>query len=74
MLKKLRRRFIQASMAAFFAVIAGILGILNIWNYLAVTGMQDGMLERIYQMEAKKEPDDQAQGEQVPKEDSPPES
>ena len=74
MLKKLRRRFIQASMTAFFAVIAGLLGILNIWNYLAVTGMQDGMLERIYQMEAKKEPDDQAQGEQVPKEDPPPES
>lgn len=74
MLKKLRRRFIQASMTAFFAVIAGLLGILNIWNYLAVTGMQDGMLERIYQMEAKKESDDQAQGEQVPKEDSPPES
>ena len=41
-------------MTAFFAVIAGLLGILNIWNYLAVTGMQDGRLERIYQMEAKR--------------------
>ena len=43
-------------------------------KYLAVTGMQDGMLERIYQMEVKKEPDAQAQGEQVPKEEHPPES
>ena len=53
MLKKMRRRFIGAAMAAFSAVVLTLLCVVNIWNYCSVTGLQDDTLDRLLQTEQR---------------------
>ncbi len=47
MLKKMRWRFIGAAMAAISSVVLLLLCLVNLWNYHAVTGGLDDMLERL---------------------------
>lgn len=51
MLKKMRRRFIGAAMAAFAAVILTLLCIINLWNRSTVTRQLDDTLQRLSEME-----------------------
>lgn len=52
MLKKMRKRFIAAAMAAFAAVILTLLCVINLWNRSDITRQQDETLQRIANMEA----------------------
>ena len=51
MLKKLRWRFIQVAMIAFFAVIFTLSCFVNVWNYLSITNQQDEILLSLYEAE-----------------------
>lgn len=51
MLKKMRRRFIAAAMAAFAAVILTLLCVINLWNRSDIVRQQDETLQRIADME-----------------------
>ncbi len=57
MLKKMRKRFILAAMAAFSAVVIGLLCIVNIWNYREVTKRQDETIQTILNFENNSQPD-----------------
>lgn len=50
MLKKLRWRFIAAAMSAYTAVVAVLVGGMNLWNYHIITLRQDEALLRICEM------------------------
>ena len=51
MIKKMRWRFILAAMAAFSAVVVGLLCIINIWNYGEVARRQDEIIQTIVTLE-----------------------
>lgn len=53
MLKKMRRRFIGAAMAAFSAVVVVLLCLINLLNYRSVLSQQDEMLRVLSQHEAE---------------------
>lgn len=53
MLKKMRRRFIGAAMAAFTAVVLTLLCFVNVWNYYSVARQQDATLERLLEVDVK---------------------
>ncbi len=57
MLKKMRRRFIGAAMAAFTAVVLTLLCFVNVWNYYSMTRQQDTTLERLLEVEQQGEED-----------------
>ncbi len=56
MLKKLRRRFIAAAMAAFTSVVLVLLCIVNLWNYGNVTRQQDDTLDMLSRFEKEGKP------------------
>lgn len=56
MMRKIRRRFIGAAMAAFAAVIITLLCFINFMNYYSVTGQQDELLERLMEIETQPMP------------------
>ena len=47
MLKKMRRRFIGAAMAAFSAVIVILLCAVNLWNWHSVVGQLDQTIDML---------------------------
>ena len=51
MIKQMRRRFILAAMAAFFAVILMIAVLVNIFNYISTTDRLDKTLEAVLRFE-----------------------
>ena len=51
MLKKMRRRFISAAMAAFTAVVLTLLCFVNIWNYFSITQQQDATLDQLLEVD-----------------------
>lgn len=56
MLKKMRWRFIGASMGAFTAVVIVLLCIINIWNYGRITRQQDETLQMLLKFENDSKP------------------
>lgn len=56
MLKKLRRRFIGAAMAAFTSVVLVLLCVVNLWNYGNVTRQQDDTLKMLSRFEKEGKP------------------
>ena len=56
MLKKMRRRFILAAMAAFTAVVISLLCFVNLWYYHSVSKQQDEVLSRLMEMESQQNP------------------
>lgn len=62
MLKKMRRRFIGAAMAAFTAVVLTLLCFVNIWNYGSVTHQQDEALSHLMEGESQRAPASPAPG------------
>ena len=51
MIKQMRRRFILAAMAAFFAVILMIAVLVNIFNYISTTDRLDNTLDAVLRFE-----------------------
>lgn len=56
MLKKMRRRFIGAAMAAFTAVVLVLLCIINVWNFGNITRQQDETLQNLLELENQGKP------------------
>ena len=56
MLRRMQRRFIMAAMAAVSVVMAVILTMINVWNYMVTTEHQDHVIMDIWGYENGKEP------------------
>lgn len=56
MLKKMRRRFVGAAMAAFFAVVMTLLCVVNVWYYRSVAAQQDETLQLLLESEQRFSP------------------